>query len=524
MAQVPQSTLRYLFHDVLKSRLPYHDPNRAYSDIVSTLQRYPGITVKGTKEYIFDNGKPELLLYLGGVLPVSFRGSLYHFPILIWIPYAYPYEAPIIYVDPSDDIAVNPGQHVATDGKIYHHYLAHWRETWDRSHIVEFLGILSDVFAKEPPVRSRSRPIPPPHQQSPAPPPRPPLPHEAPPPRPPPPQSPGGGPPPPPPKEPSANGRISSPAQPRPGRYDAPPPLPSQSSSRPTSTHQQQPQQPRPPSQYQSQRSTSLRQSHPQQPPPPQNWQQPPQPQQFRQAPLPNQYQQAPQRHPSQHLPHQPGPRQPPLQQQQAPQAKPPPGPDLLGSPFDLPLPNFARPAENLPAPPIPRNPEKDALLSHLSTILTNDLHQQIQQSTSQLPALQAQTAALTSTKQTLQAELSALAALQASLQSNITALSTSLSSASSAITDAQRRAAKNDLPAVDAMLTTPHIVSQQLYTAVAEERGIEAAIWGLQEALIGGRVGSEVWSRRTRELGREEFRRKWVVRKAGRGWGLEGL
>lgn len=72
-------------------------------------------------------------------------------------------------------------------------------------------------------------------------------------------------------------------------------------------------------------------------------------------------------------------------------------------------------------------------------------------------------------------------------------------------------------------MLTTPHIVSQQLYSLVAEEKGVEAAIAGMLEALIRGRVGGEVWARRTRELGREGFRKRWVVRKVGRGWGLEG-
>ena len=26
---------------------------------------------------------------------------------------------------------VRPGQHVSGDGRVYHHYLAHWREAWD---------------------------------------------------------------------------------------------------------------------------------------------------------------------------------------------------------------------------------------------------------------------------------------------------------------------------------------------------------------------------------------------------------
>ena len=71
-------------------------------------------------------------------------------------------------------------------------------------------------------------------------------------------------------------------------------------------------------------------------------------------------------------------------------------------------------------------------------------------------------------------------------------------------------------------MLITPHVVSTQLYNVVAEERGLEAAILALQEAFTRGRVGSEVWSKKTRELSREEFKKRWVGRKIGRGMGLE--
>jgi ESCRT-I complex subunit TSG101 len=74
---------------------------------------------------------PALLVHMVGVLPVSFRGQTYRFPIALWIPHAYPYEAPMIYVMPTNDMIVRPGQHVSGDGKVYHPYLALWREAWD---------------------------------------------------------------------------------------------------------------------------------------------------------------------------------------------------------------------------------------------------------------------------------------------------------------------------------------------------------------------------------------------------------
>ena len=71
-------------------------------------------------------------------------------------------------------------------------------------------------------------------------------------------------------------------------------------------------------------------------------------------------------------------------------------------------------------------------------------------------------------------------------------------------------------------MLTAPTVVGKQLYDVVCEERGIEAAIFALQEGLVRGRVGTDVWARKTRELAREGFRRRWLGEKVGRGMGLE--
>ena len=81
----------------------------------------------------FENGFSALLLRLVGTLPVSFRGSVYKFPVSLWIPNVYPHEPPIVYVTPAQDMAVRIGQHVTLEGRVYHHYLAHWVEAWDVS-------------------------------------------------------------------------------------------------------------------------------------------------------------------------------------------------------------------------------------------------------------------------------------------------------------------------------------------------------------------------------------------------------
>ncbi|EXJ77128.1 hypothetical protein A1O3_10286 [Capronia epimyces CBS 606.96] len=591
MAGVPQKTLGWLYN-VLKRE--YHDPNRTYSDLAHVLARNPGLAPR-TDVYTFENGTAALLVHFQGTVPVDFRGSPYRIPISLWIPHAYPYEPPICYVTPTEEMVIRPGQHVGGDGKIYHPYLAHWRETWARCNVVDFLSILADIFGREPPVMSRTsqdqqRPV------QPTPPPVPPLPreiqHQQHPPHP---NMPvlsspvqTGGPtpppPPPPPKQPAQGIPNPSPTSPgsayqRPGRYDAPPPvsqqpygngnlsgmnyLPQRSSSLrqsiPPPRRQPQPYdrqaQQQMPSLYQPGRPGEAQQYPPNQPNQPpqvpgpsrslgqgyeQGW---PQGQTSLERPVSQHYPPgqapAPPRQPQNARPYPfPAPHvqtqaQPPYQhqqqQQQHPQPvkpPPPPTPDLLDSPFDIALPTATGPGasqtSNIPAPPIPRNPEKDALLTHLSHQITQSLHSQIEQSGAALGPLSSQHVAMQSTLQTLTAELNNLQSLHSTLSSNISLLSTSLSKSDGVIASARKRAQQNDIPLVDEMLVPPTVVARQLYDAACEERGIEAAILALQEAFVRGRVAGDVWARRTRDLAREEFKRRWIERKVATGMGLD--
>ena len=70
-------------------------------------------------------------------------------------------------------------------------------------------------------------------------------------------------------------------------------------------------------------------------------------------------------------------------------------------------------------------------------------------------------------------------------------------------------------------MLVAPTVVGKQLYDLVADERGIQQAIYALQAGLVKGRVGVETWARLTRGLAREAFLKRALVKKAGRGMGL---
>ncbi|KAF3046929.1 hypothetical protein E8E12_008091 [Didymella heteroderae] len=578
---VPETTLNWLY-SVLTSN--YTDVNRTYHDATEALSYYPSLSVR-TDVYTYENGSSNLLLNFSGTLPVTFRGATYGFPVAAWVPYAYPREPPIVYIKPDKDMLVRPGQYVSGDGRVYHPYLAQWAKYWDKSTLFDLLAVLRDVFAKEPPVRSRQ---PQPQYNAPA--------QQGPPPVPPPPAEyrrsvhgthtpaaspgPSQGPPAPPPKPPKPYEQTSKTPQPQPqkDRYSQPPPLPPHPPQQP----------PPPPQQYRQ----PQRNSHGASP----NWQQqgPPsaqvtpqrqgsydvspatpvsrgsrqhvQPQSFQSGPYgpgspvspiapqgprhtsgfarhapteqppanglpPQQYsgqQVAPRPH-VQSPPQQPqyrGPPQHPQQnqhyqypQQQAPPVpKPAPPVNLLDDSLEVTLPSQQGNQVSLPVPPVPPNPQKDALLTALSQALVSQTLQVVASNQAAVAPLQAQQQALQTAYSRLQAELGELQHLDAALASNEQILKGAMVEADRAMDDARRRQA----PDVDDVLVAPTVVGQQLYTLAAEERGIADALFVLGRALDKGRITADVFVKQTRSLAREQFLKKALIKKIAKGMALD--
>ncbi|KAI1482983.1 UEV-domain-containing protein [Daldinia eschscholtzii] len=545
---VQQHVLNWLY-SVLTSE--YQDVNRTYNDVAQALSQYPSLSPR-TDVHTFDNGVSALLLHLSGTIPVIFRGTTYRFPISLWIPHAYPREAPLGYVTPTENMMVRPGQHVDPQGRIYHPYLVGWAEFWDKSSLLDFIAILRDIFAKEPPVVSRQQVRPVPQQATPAPtpPPVPPLPPDMSrrtPQQVPSPHTQDPRPPPPPPKGSDLPQVVSGPtthtdAPPRPplpddvrrrssqysapvattqspqsnrlSRYDAAPPLPPHPPQ--AQSYQQQQQQPPPNVQYQPQPQHVYQQGGP---PPPLGLP----PQDSRRAsiispvtPIPYNATIGTGQPPYAGPPaawQQPPPQQPPAQ----PKPKPPPPPDLMDEPFSLALPSPS--ANNLPPPPIPPNPEKDALLRQLASTLHGLRQRAREQNESSLAGLSAQRAAMLAALHNLQSDASALGPLSAMLASNTSILQHSLQEADGVISNARTR----EPPPIDDLLVAPTVVANQLYDVVAEERALGDAIFVLGRAVERGRISPAVFAKTTRGLAREWFLKKALARKIGRGMGLVG-
>ncbi|OHE94235.1 UEV domain-containing protein [Colletotrichum orchidophilum] len=536
---VPQHVLNWLY-SILTSE--YHDVNRTYNDVAQALSHYPSLAPR-TDVHTYDNGSSALLLRLSGTIPVIFRGTTYRFPISIWVPHAYPREAPLVYVTPTESMIVRPGQHVDPQGQVYHPYLVGWATFWDKSTILDFLAILRDVFAKEPPVIARqqgrqlqSTPAAPPpsHSHVQTPPPVPPIPRELaagsssrpptqtptgasrpppPPPKtsstephrsPPPPADARHGPPPPP-LPPSANRQIihgdlnfQEPSRPQSqmyARYDSAPPLPPVPSSYPpppASTHptgdtaqQQQFRSGQPPQSVAPRHSavlTPYQQTSQQYGGPPPGWQ-------------PAGQHQSPPPHPLQQI------------------AKPAPPLDLLDEPLTLSIPS----PSSVSAPPIPPNPEKDALLHQMAQTLYSLRQRSRQQNDSSMAGLQAQRTAMISAFSTLQSEMGALNQTSGLLQSNASILIEALRRADSVIEGSTRQTA----PDIDELLVAPTVVANQLYALVAEEKAIGDTIFVLGRAVERGRISPTVFAKTTRSLAREWYLKKALVRKIGKGMGL---
>jgi ESCRT-I complex subunit TSG101 len=184
-----------------------------------------------------------------------------------------------------------------------------------------------------------------------------------------------------------------------------------------------------------------------------------------------------------------------------------------MDQPLTLSLPS----PTNLPAPPIPPNPEKDALLHQLARQLFAMRQHIRQQNKSSLVGLQAQRQAMRAALTSLQDETASLNQLSTLLTSNTTILREALRKADSVIEGSRQHPA----PDIDELLVAPTVVANQLYSLIAEERAIGDTIFVLGRAVERGRISPAVFARTTRSLAREWYLKKALVRKIGRGMGL---
>lgn len=202
--------------------------------------------------------------------------------------------------------------------------------------------------------------------------------------------------------------------------------------------------------------------------------------------------------------------------QQAPPQPRPKPQiPDIIDAPLTLEIP--VEGSNNLPAPPIPPNPEKDMLLHNIATALYSQRQHTISRTESSLPGLKAQHQAMLATLSKMHAEINALETLSSMLNSNTSILHTALHDADKVVESSQHRAP----PGVDELLVAPTVVGNQLYDLLSEERSLGDALFVLGRAVERGRISPAVFTKTTRSLAREWYLKKALAKKIGKGMGL---
>lgn len=119
-----------------------------------------------------------------------------------------------------------------------------------------------------------------------------------------------------------------------------------------------------------------------------------------------------------------------------------------------------------------------------------------------------------------MQNELHALSTLSETLASNTSILHSALQDADLTIANSAHRTP----PGIDEILVAPTVVGNQLYELVGEERALGDALFVLGRAVERGRIGGPIFIKTTRALARESFLKKALIRKIGKGMGLESV
>lgn len=81
----------------------------------------------------YDSGQTHLLLQSHGTLPITYRNATYHIPLCIWFPLEYPRKAPMVYVQPTREMAIRRSAEVDPSGRVVGGEVADWERKWEVS-------------------------------------------------------------------------------------------------------------------------------------------------------------------------------------------------------------------------------------------------------------------------------------------------------------------------------------------------------------------------------------------------------
>lgn len=141
--------------------------------VTGALQAYAGLQPMA-RRYVKNNGEEQLLVALGGTIPVEIRGGTYNIPVDLWLHGDFPSSSPMVYVVPTQTMMLKPSDLVDSNGRVALHPPHFYWNTYASSgpiSLVRLIGDLSKAFGVNCPVIARpadgNHPISPPHQLAP---------------------------------------------------------------------------------------------------------------------------------------------------------------------------------------------------------------------------------------------------------------------------------------------------------------------------------------------------------------------
>ncbi|CAH8288515.1 unnamed protein product [Schistosoma rodhaini] len=134
----------------------YTYPQIVRRDVTCALKAFKELRPK-FEEFIKNDGTSRRLVSLDGTIPVRYMGSTYNIPIAIFLFEAYPHEAPVVYVRPTNTMQIKPSDFVDSDGLVQLPYMTDWKHP--DADLVELISVLQAVFGETSPVFSKSAAI-----------------------------------------------------------------------------------------------------------------------------------------------------------------------------------------------------------------------------------------------------------------------------------------------------------------------------------------------------------------------------
>ncbi|GAA5954342.1 hypothetical protein JCM3765_004428 [Sporobolomyces pararoseus] len=148
--------------------LTRHYPRRDETvlQVLAVLDRFQGVLNPEQSDFTYDDGRVELLLSLTGVLPIPIQANTYHCPIVFWLPLDFPSTPPIVFILPSETLAVRKGKNVDAGGRVNVQYLEQWSKKSEGCSLLSLIEELIPIFSARYPVttiqpKAPARPSPP---------------------------------------------------------------------------------------------------------------------------------------------------------------------------------------------------------------------------------------------------------------------------------------------------------------------------------------------------------------------------